>query len=67
MYTVYCLRLHLSRKLSDTLGITPAFIGEVAFRLLRALFYSVTSSLWVSLGFTLIPGPMVVAIVMRLT
>ena len=48
------------------LGATPAFIGEAAYRIYRALFYSVPSNLRVSLGFTLMPGPIVVVRVIRL-
>jgi len=47
-------------------GATPAFIGEVAFQFIEYLSYSLTSSLYVSLGLTLIPGPIVVEMVMRL-
>src|SRR6266498_4916112 len=54
----------IKSTLVETKG-TPAFIGEVAYRL-SSIFYSVSSNLCVSLGFTLIPGPIVVAMVIRL-
>src|SRR5215212_5489832 len=67
-------RPHLSRKLSPSQKGHPPSLAKwlitiLAFfpgQITEYLFYSVTSNLCVSLGFTLIPGPIVVAMVICL-